>query len=350
MSRLSRAIWAAWFGLAAIGCQVAVPPRATALVDSEPTDSGDPVGALLRELEVEILASYRRETLDSAAAAMVIDPSVGLTEFGVAPDAVALAAAAPQRWPFTTVDGQAVAVVSRGLLLGMSADRTVGWSYDDVSVRAAVCGRIASVPLRIAQVWVRDSERWTLVAEHLGYAQPEGQLHEPQAVSPIAIRTAIERQPESQAAQVAIAESIAPAGDRTVWDDRGSSLAVWPGAAHNLKGAATRTGPRLAQSLNAQAIVLDGVRLALGPSRAVAIVSAGVAATLSTESGAPPAPIVARLRGTFVVERVAASGKDTWLVRMALVSAPITTAALLSRTFGVAATLGPGGRVTTTCR
>ena len=325
------------------------------LVDPAPPEQGDPRGVLLRELEVEVRASYERDSLDAAAAATAIDPSVGLAAIGVGPDAIAVGTAPDERWPVQDVGGRPITIVSRGLELGLSADRTVGWAYDDLSLRLPVCDRIASIPLRIAQVWVRDSERWTLVAEHVAYAQPMGRWLDA-AIGPDGVRmaSARERQSESTAAQEAVAAAVAVDGDRMVWDARDDALAVWPDPLQVLRGAATRTGPSLAQSLGATAVGLEGVRVALGPTRSVAIVSTTLAAKVQRAKNGGVGEVDIRLRGTFVVERVVeqVSGKevDAWRVRQALVSTPITTGALVGRSVGIAATVGAGGRVTITCR
>jgi hypothetical protein len=57
-------------------------------------------------------------------------------------------------------------------------------------------------------------------------------------------------------------------------------------------------------------------------------------------------PLEVRLRGTFVVERMG----EQWRIRLAVVSTPITVGALVGRTVGAVASLGSGGRVSTTCR
>jgi len=313
------------------------------LVDTAPADQGDVSGRLLRELEVEVRASYTRPSLDAAAAEAVIDPSVGLTVIGVGPDAIATRSTPSERWPVVAADGSPLRLVSRALELHLSADRTVGWSYDEVSIRLPVCGKVASIPLRVFQVYVRDAERWTLVHEHTTYAQPMGRwLDAARGADGARMVTAIERQPESRAAQLAVVEAVAADGDRTVWDDRPSALAVWPEPLHVMRGPGTRSGPSLAQSLEATAVSPEGLRLALGPGRNVAIVAATLLAKLPRTGGA----VQVRLRASFVVER---DRGERWQVRAALVSVPITVGAMVGRTVGVTATVGAGGRVTTSC-
>jgi hypothetical protein len=197
------------------------------------------------------------------------------------------------------------------------------------------------------QVYARDSERWTLIAEHAAYAQPMGRwLDAAKGPDGARVATAVERQLESQAAQAALSTGLTPDGDRDVWDPSG--MAVWPDPLHVLRGGAPRTGPTLAQSLGATAVTVEGLRLALGPTRSVAVASGTLLARLdrTTITDEGPVPVDVRLRSTFVIERRG----EQWRIRMALVSTPITVGALIGRTVGAAAALGGSGRVTTTCR
>jgi|GEM_PF-4781874 len=319
--------------------------RRVGLVDSVVTDTSDSRGRLERELQDEVRSSYTKLSLDAAAAAAAIDPSVGLVAIGVGPSDVSVGLGPGTRWPVTTVDFRPIEIVSRALEVHLSADETVGWSFDVATLELPVCGRTATIPLRIFQVYVRDSERWSLVTEHLAYPQAMGRWLDA-AVGPDGTRMpeAIERQPEAQAARAAIAEAIAPDGDRTIWDAAPEALAVWPDATQVLRGGATRTGPTLAASLDASTVSLDGVRIGLGPGRAVAIASATLAAR--TERGAGD-PVELRFRATFVVEHAV---DGAWRVRAAMVSVPVTAGALVGRTVGVTAGPPTGGNVTTTCR
>ena len=331
-------------------------PRAP-LVDSAPSSEADPSGRMRRELELEVMSSYDRPSLDAAAAAAVVDASVGLTVFGIGPDDVAIGRALDERWPVVEVlstrpgedragELRGIDIVSHRLELFLSADSTVGWSFDEVSLRLPVCGRTASIPLRVAQVYVRDSERWTLVAEHVAYAQPMGRwLELAKGLDGDKVATAVERQLESEAAQAALRLGLAPDGDREVWDGGPGGVAVWPDPMQILRGGVARSGPSLAQGLGATAVTVEGIRLALGPTRSVAIANATLIARLdrTLEDGSP---LEIRLRGTFVLERV----DETWRIRLAMVSVPITLGALVGRTVGTIANLSGGGRVVTTCR
>ncbi|HVV82163.1 MAG TPA: hypothetical protein VHE35_03760 [Kofleriaceae bacterium] len=322
------------------------PPKApnSPLVDISPAESGDDGGGeLLRELELEVLASYDRFVLDPASAADAIDPVVGLTAIGVGPQEVG-ASGVQSRWPVIAVDGQEVEVVSRALELHLSADRTVGWTFDQISLHLQVCGRTATIPLRVAQVYARDSERWTLVSEHLAYAQPMGRWLD-EATGPVGapMPGAIERSDDAAAAAAALTSAFTAEADRqATWDSAPDALAVWPDPLQLLRGDAVVTGPSLAASMQATAIGVEGVRLALGPGRQSAIAATTLVVTVDRAAG----PVAVRLRATAVLEP--AAGK-AWRVRMAMVSAPIGVPALVARTLGVIATSVTGNKVTATC-
>lgn len=329
-------------------CATSSPARRTELVDSVVSDSGDARGRLLRELAEEVRESYQRTSLDATAAAASIDPSIGLVAIGVGPAELAVGLAPALRWPVTAVDGQPVALVSRALEVHLSADETVGWSFDEATLELAVCGRTAAIPIRIFQVHVRDSERWTLVAEHLAYAPAMGTwLDAARGPEGGRIPDALERQPESAAARAALAEAFAPDGERALWDAGPDALAVWPDAVQVLRGGAVAAGPTLATALDASLVDLDGVRLALGPSRAVAIASATLGAR-TTQAGGEPLDL--RLRATVVIERTGDNGAATWRVRGAMVSVPVSARELIARTLGVIAAPPVNGNVTTSCR
>lgn len=330
--------------LAAVACTGGPRRPRAPLVDVTPIDNGDDGGSRLRrELELEVLDSYDRLALDATSAAAAIDPAVGLTAIGVGPGELGASSAALARWPVTEVDDRPVTVVSRALELHLAVDGAVGWTYDQISLHLRVCGRTATIPLRAAQVYVRDSERWTLVSEHLAYAQPMGQWLDA-ATGPVGppMLGAIERQPESDAALAALTDAFAVDGDRArTWDAAADAIAIWPDPLQTLRGGAVRTGPSLAASLDASAIVVEGARLAFGPGRRVAIAATSLLATVGRDAG----PVDVRLRATAVLER----GDDgAWRVRQAMVSAPITPAALVARTVGVIATVG-GSQVFVRC-
>ncbi|HUQ06530.1 MAG TPA: hypothetical protein VM261_28700 [Kofleriaceae bacterium] len=343
------AVTAAVFAALA-ACNGKKPAPRSPLVDSAPVSEGDTSGRLVRELELEVLASYDREKLDSLAATAAVDARVGLSGFGVGPDDVMVNSALDDHWPVTEVAGARIQIVSRRLELFLSNDQTVGWAYDDISLRLPVCGRVASIPLRLAQVYVRDSERWTLVSEHAAYSQSMGRwLDTARGPDGARLTSAVEEQSESKQAQEVLAQLVAGEGDTSaLWASDMGVLAVWPDPLHVLRGGAARSGPTLARTLGDAGdvtVAIDGLRLALGPGRNVAIANATLLAHVKRLRAGTDDPVDVRLRGTFVVERVG----EAWKVRFAMVSTPITTGALVGRSVGVVARLESRTRVQTTC-
>lgn len=329
----------------ATACPSARPPRSTTLVDSVVADRLGGRGRLARELADEVRASYLRDRLDGAAAGAVIDPKVGLVVIGAGPSDLAVGLAPIDRWPITTVNGASTQVVSRSLDVYLSADETVGWAFDEATLELPVCGRTASAPLRVFAVYVRDNDRWTAVAEHVAYPQPMGRwLDAATGADGMRMPEAVDGQPEAKAAQAALVEALAPDGDRAAtWDGGPDALAVWPDPVQVARGAAVRLGPSLATALDADLVEVEGLRLALAPTRTVAIASATVRVRL-----VGPPPITARLRGTFVLEQRAGK-RAGWRVRAAILSVPITDGALVGRTVGVAASTPQEGVVAVSC-
>lgn len=335
--------------IVATGCPAAAPSRTTALVDPAVRDPNGSRGRLARELEAEVRASYQRPTLDAAAAAAIIDPAVGLVAIGVGPSDVVVGLAPTARWPVAAVGNQSAQVVSRALEVYVAADESLGWAFDEASLELPVCGRTASIPLRVFQVYARDADRWTLIAEHVAYPQAMGRWLDA-AVGPDGMKVpeAIERQPEAMEARATLAMAIAPDGDRaTTWDAAADTLAVWPDPSQELRGVATRVGPSLASSLEATELGIEGLRLALGPSRRTAVASATLAARATRADGTGERTVDLRLRATFVLEQ--ARDRDGWRVRAAMVSVPITAGALVGRTVGITASTPHDGAVAVTC-
>lgn len=333
------------------GCPAAAPSRTTELRDPAVSDRDDGRGRLARELENEVRASYQRPGLDAAAAAAIIDPAVGLVAIGVGPSDLVVGPVTSGRWPVTAVAGRPTAVVSRALEVHVAADESLGWAYDEATLELPVCGRVAAIPLRVFQVYARDADRWTLVAEHLAYPQAMGRwLDAAVRADGSKLPEAVEQQPGAVAARDAIAMAISPDGDRAAtWDGAVDALAVWPDPLQVLRGGATRLGPSLAASLEATAVSVDGLRLALGPTRQTAFASATLAArTVRVDPGGGERTVDVRLRATFVLEHAGDDG-GPWRVRAAMVSVPITAGALVGRTVGMAATMSQDGVATVSC-
>lgn len=336
--------------LALAGCPAAAPSRTTELRDPAVSDRDDGRGRLARELETEVRASYLRAGLDAAAAAAIIDPAVGLVAIGVGPSDLVVGPVAGGRWPVTSVAGRPTAVVSRALEVHVADDESLGWAYDEATLELPVCGRVAAIPLRVFQVYARDADRWTLVAEHVAYAQAMGRwLDAAVRADGSKLPDAVEQQPDAVAARDVIAMAISPDGDRAAtWDDAADALAVWPDPLQVLRGGATRLGPSLAASLEATAVSVDGIRLALGPTRQTAFASATLLARTVRADASGERAVDVRLRATFVLEH-GGGEVSPWRVRAAMVSVPITAGALVGRTVGMSGTMSQDGVASVSC-
>lgn len=63
-------------------------------------------------------------------------------------------------------------VLSKRLDVHVYKDQSAGWLSDEISYRVPIEGRLATIPLRMTAVFVRDIDRWTLVMEHMSYPLP----------------------------------------------------------------------------------------------------------------------------------------------------------------------------------
>lgn len=331
------------------GCPAPGPSRTTELRDPAVSDRDDGRGRLARELETEVRASYQRPGLDAAAAAAIIDPSVGLVAIGVGPSDLVIGPVTTGRWPVSSVGTRPTTVVSRALEVHVAVDESLGWAYDEATLELPVCGRVAAIPLRVFQIYARDADRWTLVAEHLAYAQSMGRwLDAAVRADGSKLPDAVEQQPDAVAARDVIAMAISPDGDRAAtWDGAADALAVWPDPLQVLRGGATQLGPSLAASLEATAVSVDGIRLALGPTRQTAFATTTLLARTVRADGGGERAVDVRLRASFVLEHVGDAGP--WRVRAAMVSVPITAGALVGRTVGMSATMSQDGVANVSC-
>ena len=91
-----------------------------------------------------------------------------------------------------------VEVLSKNLEVHLSRDRSVGWTFDDVSCRLPdpFEGRSASIPLRVTAVYQRHLDTWVMVMQHVSYGMPlddvlawarSGRLAKPVAPMPRAL-------------------------------------------------------------------------------------------------------------------------------------------------------------------
>ncbi|MFH0903502.1 MAG: nuclear transport factor 2 family protein [Pseudomonadota bacterium] len=70
------------------------------------------------------------------------------------------------------LSGERREIVSKALTINLSADRTMAWTYDELSYRVVRQGRRLFIPLRATAVYEHRSGRWLLVQQHISYGMP----------------------------------------------------------------------------------------------------------------------------------------------------------------------------------
>jgi len=329
--------------LALAGCaRSAPPPPKMPPTDPFRGNEEDDLPRAKRELEVEILDSYQgAEAVDPEAWAGVVDPRTGITRIGVGPDDLAWtrdpkAGLPPRRWPL----GGTGWARSKLLEVHVADDGTVGWAFDDVSWRMEVCGRTAVIPLRYTGVYLRDGDRWVPVLEHLSYAQPVSSLIE-HGLLGIALDGKEGPPSWSHPVRVVVERAVGAVKDpdkAKTFAAGPTSLVLWPDPAHELRDGAVVPGPGLAQSFDAESVVIEGYRIGVSPG--IGSGGSGVgwwAGTLrlkarKVDAAEEASAVEVRLRATFVLEQRA----GRWSVIQAHVSAPISDAELAAVSVGSA--------------
>jgi hypothetical protein len=164
-----------------------VPPSDPATSNE---DEASRLAHLIGELQDDILTSYDRDEPPERDSGM-IDLNVGTARIGARPGDVYIAgdlAKAPSRWPLDLDRSTRTEVRSKRLEIQLAADQTAAWMADELSWRIAMCGRTATIPLRITALYAHDGDRWVPVFEHLSFGWTPTPLDTP---PPKAIKTAV---------------------------------------------------------------------------------------------------------------------------------------------------------------
>ncbi|MEO7732607.1 MAG: hypothetical protein ABIY55_16685 [Kofleriaceae bacterium] len=170
--------------VATLACATPPRPRVDArapLVGQIETDE-DRRSRLVRELRGDILASFiDGDYLAFASRPVnpdVIDLNVGSARIGVGPDDVVFKALITphswNRWPLALASkGKRPVVRSKRLRVHLASDKVVeaAWMSDDVSWRIDVCGKVATIPLRVTALFAYEAGQWYEVFEHVSYAR-----------------------------------------------------------------------------------------------------------------------------------------------------------------------------------
>ena len=135
----------------------------------EPADFG--LDELRKSLESTVLENY--DQLNNGNVEALVDGTAAdrrLQIVGVSPDDLVLGRTPRAlRQDRRLYKDRNPRILSKNLDVHLSTDGSVGWVYDEISLRVDVEGREASIPIRSTAVYVRDVDRWVMAAEHLSY-------------------------------------------------------------------------------------------------------------------------------------------------------------------------------------
>ncbi len=155
----------------ALGCSSKPRDRKPVGPSAAANESDVSTDELNRELEsavLEILGQLTLGNLEIYADALRTDKPVTLlgarasdTFVGDGRDAVGVT-----RLPLLDREPE---FISKNLDQRIAATGELAWTYDEVSLRFLVDGRIASLPLRLSLIFTRDVDRWVIVHDHWSF-------------------------------------------------------------------------------------------------------------------------------------------------------------------------------------
>lgn len=320
----------------AVGCggtRRVVAPATVAGPEAPDTDT--PIGrdAAARDLEATVLEIYGHLTLGNFAAFRdTLAAEEPVTLIGVTPPDVVTGmrprGAANDRRLYQSTSPS---VLAKNLEVHLSADGSVGWTFDEMSYRVPHEGRTASIPVRNTSLFVRDIDRWVLVLEHQSYPTAIDDLRAAAAARRLPRPTSFSPRPLPAPARdlVRLIDLVHDADrrGRIKVASGGEALVLLPDRDHELHGADAADAPALAALFGPRTTVsVRDPRLGLARSGEVA----WVAANLLVRTLVNDEPVEIGLRGTYVFRRI---GRSWELVQMH-VSAPVSEREVGRRVFG----------------
>jgi len=354
---------------------LAACPRRDGAAPPEPPDDPYPGreqslrGLLLRELEIEVQEGYDIPTFELAVPGTAVSSRVGAVHIGVGPEEVTAGVkGAVDRWPLLPLDLDGIPldeVRSKRLEMHLSNDLTAAWVFDEISYRFPGCVvhdadgaedfyKIATVPLRMTAVFVRDGERWVEVLEHLSYPQRIGELVAgADGLTGVKLRNGVDpraRPMEApiKALQRAVAVDLSSEERARLFASDRGALALWPDPEQELRGGAVVEAAGLAASFDAEKIELESWRIGMSPDPTGGVGGGSIAwaavtlkLTARRVAGDEIETVPLRLRATFVLERRDVDGAQVWQVVQSHVSAPVSAPALIGTIAPVGGGSGP---------
>jgi hypothetical protein len=224
-------------------------------------------------------------------------------------------------------------ILSKNLDVHLAQDGSAGWIFDEISYRVPYMGREASIPIRVTGIYVRDVERWVLVAEHASYPLPVEELVRLSLTGDLKKGTMLHNDYGPSRKQAGTLVGIigrylnGQLEEGAIMDDPGT-LTLLPDPEGEYHGNEAVSAPSLASLFGPTAsVAVRRFRVYMRSSKRVAWVHANLA--VRTESAGDPVEV--SLRGTFVFER---RGVDPWVLVQSHISAPLLESQISERVFG----------------
>lgn len=253
----------------------------------------------------------------------------------VGPDDVVIGYDPVACWARRQFSEREVEIVSKALHVGLSADGTVGWSYDELSYRVMHRGRKVIIPLRSTAVYERRAGRWLMVLEHVSYGIPDEDAFADaaagRAVTPAALGDFTAPGREAAEVRDILERLIADTDDARVHHVSADEDVVILGSDpdREIRGAL------VADFATVRALYGYDATVGLGDLRVKSSTTGQVvwaAGNLVVRGTWRDQEAVLPVRATWVVEKRG----EAWQVVQMHVSVPVTRAALSERVFGEA--------------
>lgn len=339
--------------LAVAACPRRDRATTTPLADPVSGSDGNVVAGMLAELQDDVLSAYDRDEPPDVETGMV-PPQIGGARIGVGPGDVLIAGElerAPSRWPLRVDRETPTLVRSKRLELHLAQDLSAAWVSDELSWRLELCGRTATIPLRVTMLYARDGDRWVQVFEHLSFGHApaprrDGQLYG--ATIPAAVVTGDLRDELSRVAAPLLFDQLSR--DPSVIATGPEAMLLGPDITSEWHGADVLRAQLVPGRMTAEDRRIGTVGRSPGTST-IAYWIGNVVADLPARPGVAAGK--SRQRATFVFEkRRVQNAKDKpdgrscaaepkgcrWVMVQAHVSQPIGDQDLATRIFGTALT------------
>jgi hypothetical protein len=345
----------ALLALLAAGCPAPATKPQEPLKDTITVGEGDPRTQMIAQIQDDVLEAYERDDPPELRTDLV-DAKIGGARVGVAPTDILVGdelSRAGSRWPLA-VDRDTAEARSKRLEIHLAQDTSAAWTFDEVSWRIKMCGRVAVIPLRITSLYAHDGDRWVPVVEHVSFARQPVQTREGALVG-TPVKSAVVSRDIADDLSGALNPVLSGAiRDPNVLSASPDALLLGPDVAAEWHGPATLDA-RLVELAKDGKLAREDRRIGtIGRTTGTASIAywvGNLVADLPARPGLRAGKV--RLRGTFVFEKrkittntlgppdaqgkvkvVSTTSTDRWVLVQGHVSAPISDQDLATLVFG----------------